>query len=81
MASRIILIASCMILSRGGAIDRGLLPLLPIFGIFTLMAGEKENSSDFSNSLNLMNSSVLIPSKVVGTIQGVILPGLLLILL
>jgi len=81
MASRIILIASCMILSRGGAIDRGLVPLFSIFGISTLLAGENENSSDFSNSLNLMNSSKLIPSKVVGTIPGLILPGLLLILL
>jgi len=73
-------IASCTILSLGGAIVNGLLPPLAL-SIKIRRPGLKVNFSSFSLLDRSMKNSQLIPSSVSGVIPGVMLPGLLFMLL
>lgn len=78
IASRINRMASCTILSLGGAIVKGLVPPEAL-GISILLLVENLNVSFFSFSDMFGIVSLEIPSKVSGGTPGVIFPGLLLI--
>nr|YP_007374955.1 hypothetical protein Pra_mt0320 [Phlebia radiata]CCF07388.1 hypothetical protein Pra_mt0320 [Phlebia radiata] len=75
MASNTVLITSWTNFSRGSPIVRGLWPPLAL-AIITLFPGEKVNASDLSSAIRPSRYSEEIPSRVLGDIPGVIIPGL-----
>ena len=80
IVSKIILITSCTNLSLRGAIVDALVSPLDL-GISTLLPGENLKLLFLSLSIIFSITSIDIPSKVVGVIPLVLLPGLLFRLL
>jgi len=80
MASKVILIASCITLSLGAAMVSGREPP-PLLGIITWRPGEKRCFSHFNFIPSSTKFSRANPSKVWLFIPGVRLPGLLFRLL
>lgn len=75
MASSTNRITSCTSFSRGSPIVKGLLHPLAL-SIIILLPGEKEKDSCFNSVIRLEINSEDRPSRVLGEIPGVILPGL-----
>ncbi|OTA47798.1 hypothetical protein K449DRAFT_341460, partial [Hypoxylon sp. EC38] len=80
IASKIILTHSCTSLSLGGAMVKGRCPPLAL-GMYTLLPGWNLKVPFLRLSIVSFMVSSDIPSRVVGTIPGVMFPGLLFSLL